>query len=147
MSAQTNGSGQVYCTNCGASIDAAARFCPECGEEQESPRATRQRGGGHDQRQAQSNPTRSRSSGGGSRGRHDQNQDVGFIFAFVDSWQRQKTIRRLLNIVLIFVSFGTYLGLLLVEGLVHYHNLKTGKSVPYREHEHQKVWTTLGSVN
>lgn len=135
MSGPTGRSEQLYCTNCGEAIKAGSQFCPECGEQQASMESEGRSNGAENQRTAQV-----RSS---SRSR----ENIGFIFAFVDSWKRQKGLRHLLNIVLVFASFGTYLGVLLVEGLIHYHNLNTGKSEPYQEREDQKVWTTFTSLN
>lgn len=67
----------------------------------------------------------------------------GLIFALVDSWKRQNTIRHLLNVILIFVSLGTYVVLLLLEGVVHYYNLNKGKYPPYDEQHDDAFWSPL----
>lgn len=128
-------SSSVYCTNCGEQIDVNARYCPGCGEEQSSDDAPET-----DHRQQPSQRT--------NRDRKNAtHEDIGLVFAFVDSWKRQRALRHIFNIVLIFVSVGTYLVVLLVEGLIHYHNLKSGKSHPYKERQDQKVWTTFSSLD
>lgn len=127
-----------YCGSCGERIDRSARFCPKCGDRQPDLEFTRGEPshptngpGPHIDRQA-------------GRETHTPNS-YGFLFAFVDSWKRQKRLRHLLNVLLIFVSFGTYLVVLFIEGLIHYHNLNSGKSEPYGGRPGQKVWTTLTS--
>lgn len=75
----------------------------------------------------------------------DSKESYGFVFAFIDSWKYQNMLRHLLNIILIFASAGTYLFILVVEGLIHYRNLNNGDSEPYDE-DKQKVWTTFSHV-
>lgn len=69
----------------------------------------------------------------------------GLVFSIIDSWKYQRPLRHLANIILVFVSAGTYLGVLLVEGLIHYRNLNNGDSEPYDE-DKAKVWSTFSHV-
>ena len=78
-------------------------------------------------------------------GTSQSNDSYGFVFAFIDSWKYQRPVRHLINLVFVFVSFGTYLAILAVEGLIHYRNLNNGDSVPYSE-DKKKVWTTFNHV-
>ncbi len=72
-------------------------------------------------------------------------QSYGLIFSIIDSWKYQRPLRHLFNIVLAFSTVGTYLFILLLEGLIHYRNLNSGSSQPYDESK-QKVWTTFTDV-
>lgn len=121
---------EVHCIECGEQISERAEICPECGVRQPN------QGGA---------PQRAAGAGGRGGGNVQQGQSYGLVFAFVDSWKYQRPLRHLLNIGLIFVSFGTYLGVLLIEGLIHYRNLNNGNSVPYDEAQ-PKVWTTFTNV-
>jgi len=69
-----------------------------------------------------------------------QRESYGFLFAFMDAWKRQTGIRKLLNIILIFVSVGTYLGILLIEALFHYRKLNNGESQPFNGDPGQRVF-------
>jgi hypothetical protein len=130
MSAEP-GPNEAYCVECGEIIKTKAEICPECGVRQP----------GADQQAANAAQQSTAAPAGGAA----QQQSYGLVFSFIDSWKYQRPLRHLVNIALIFVSFGTYLGILLVEGLIHYRNLNNGDSQPYDQNK-QKVWTTFTDV-
>ncbi len=63
--------------------------------------------------------------------------------AFVDLWKAKKAVRHLLDLILIFVSFGTYLAIYFVEAFVHYYYLKKGKYGIYDEETDSEIWSPL----
>jgi hypothetical protein len=117
---------EQYCHSCGDIIKNEATICPSCGVSTDLNSSGR----------SGQSPT-----GPGGRGQ----QSYGLIFSIIDSWKYQKAIRHLINIALITVSVGTYLVVLLIEGLIHYRNLNNGNSEPYDESK-EKVWTTFTDV-
>jgi ribosomal protein L40E len=136
--AETPGENEQYCRECGAIVLKKAEICPECGVKQQQGATAR-------------NPGAQSPAGGGGQPAATQNtpqgsaQSYGLVFSIIDSWKYQKAIRHLLNAVLAFSTVGTYLVVLLIEGLIHYRNLNNGDSEPYDESK-QKVWTTFTDV-
>lgn len=105
---------EVFCTSCGEIIKRKAEICPECGVRHER----------------ESQPT----TGG---------NDIGIIVAFVDLWKVKRPVRHLLDLILIFVSFGTYLAIYFTEAFIHYYYLKKGKYTIYNEQTDTKIWSPL----
>lgn len=105
---------EMFCTSCGEIIKRKAEICPECGVRHKEA---------------------SQSAAGES--------DVGIIVAFVDLWKVKRPIRHLLDLVLIFVSFGTYLAIYFTEAFIHYYYLKKGKYGIYNEQTDSKIWSPL----
>ena len=139
MSAETPGENEQYCRECGEIILSKAEICPECGIRQPNTQT----------QQSQAPATQHTQQTQASHGQPAQQpagtQSYGLVFAMIDSWKYQKAIRHLLNAILALSTVGTYLVILLIEGLIHYRNLNNGDSQPYDESK-QKVWTTFTDV-
>lgn len=130
MSQQSPDSDEKYCRECGEIIKERAEICPECGVRQQNMQVNNNQARGNQHSTQQTNR------------QSTKQENYGLIFAQMDAWKYQRPLRHLLNIIFIFGSLGTYLVLLVIEGLVHYRNLNAGKVEPYDESK-QKVFTVF----
>ena len=114
MAAEQPKSDEMFCTSCGEVIKRAAEICPHCGVRHSEGPAT-----------------------------DSSTESVGFVMAFVDLWKVKRPARHFIDLVMIFVSFGTYLGLYIIEALVHYYYLTKGRYDLYNEQTDTRIWSPL----
>ena len=106
----------MYCEKCGSEVTESQSFCQECGFDLEKEDKADVDG---------------------------KSDSYTFIFALMDSWERHRTSRVLVDLALIFISAGIWLGIILGESLDHYYKLNRGHVEPFDEEEDSYVWTTL----
>ena len=117
---------EKHCTHCGEVVDIQAEICPECGVRQETPLG----GSARSQKSPQSSNQSVRT-------------DIGVFFALEDMLESKKGARHLIDLILIFITFGTYLAIMAIEWLNHYYKLKKGVYPPFNPELHEEVWSPL----
>lgn len=105
----------MYCPSCGEEIENSVRFCPSCGVEISSI----------------TNSTETRTQA--PRQPNVSGFDYDIAMSIEDALSRRSTGRWIVDVGLLLVTAGFWIGFLAVELLTHHRNLNKGKTKPWEE--------------
>lgn len=111
----------MYCPSCGSESHTDAKFCTECGNELP-----------HESSVSTNEQERSRESGPAP-------EEYDLAMSIQDGLERTKLARLVIDLGIIVVSVGLWIGIMVAEYLVHHSKLKKGEREPFDENDSQ-VW-------